>query len=270
MFAEFGNDYALQLYNHGGWVNACDFEDCYGGFIYLKFDRNWITNCHFARNSGTNPAIYIYYDKQWIINCNFQDLKSKAIDIASNVDNVWIMNCYFANWGTCTTEAAIRLGNNLTEIHINNNTFDGCGGTKGDYAINSCSNIITGLMITGNRFKNCVSTPVVMPVSANMVDCVIEDNSGDEDTKSTTSDCQTWGLTKLAGTTACQTITLPDGFRIGQVKKFVMTNATNTMTLSVSHHVISDPKTFTFDDIDDYLELVWNGTSWITTTSYGV
>ena len=60
------------------------------------------------------------------------------------------------------------------------------------------------------------------------------------------------------------TATLPDGFRVGQIKTIVMTDATTASTVSVTHHETSDPEVGTFDAMDETWALMWTGTEWVT------
>ena len=60
------------------------------------------------------------------------------------------------------------------------------------------------------------------------------------------------------------TATLPDGNRVGQIKTIVMSNATNSSTVSATHHETSDPEVATFDAVDETWVLSWTGTEWAT------
>jgi hypothetical protein len=70
--------------------------------------------------------------------------------------------------------------------------------------------------------------------------------------------------TQLDSTAGAIAGTLADGTVIGQKKYIVMTNATNSSTVSVAHHATSDPEVATFDAVDEFIELVWTGTEWET------
>ena len=72
------------------------------------------------------------------------------------------------------------------------------------------------------------------------------------------------GTTIIDSTSVKVDLTLADGSAAGQMKLFICSVATNTGTLSVAKHFTSDPETFLFDSVDDYLLLVWSGTQWIT------
>ena len=69
---------------------------------------------------------------------------------------------------------------------------------------------------------------------------------------------------ELDSTDGAITGTLADGSVIGQKKFIVMTDQTNSSTVSIEHHVTSDPEVATFNAVDEFLELVWTGTEWET------
>jgi hypothetical protein len=73
-----------------------------------------------------------------------------------------------------------------------------------------------------------------------------------------------WGVTILNSAAAACDATLADGEVIGQRKTFIMSDASNSTTVTVANHVTSDPEVFTFAQVGDALELIWNGTDWST------
>lgn len=58
--------------------------------------------------------------------------------------------------------------------------------------------------------------------------------------------------------------TLPDGDYVGQTKTIVMTDATNSSTVTVTNHETSADEVFTFDAVDEHLAVQWIGTEWVT------
>lgn len=60
------------------------------------------------------------------------------------------------------------------------------------------------------------------------------------------------------------TITVRDGIYIGQIKNIVMSDATASSTVSITHHQTSDPEVATFDAVDETGVFMWTGTEWIT------
>ena len=75
--------------------------------------------------------------------------------------------------------------------------------------------------------------------------------------------------TEIDSSGGAVTGTLGSGPHIGFVKTIVMTDASNISTVSVTAHETSDPKVFTFVQVDDTLVLLWSGTEWITVATSG-
>jgi len=57
---------------------------------------------------------------------------------------------------------------------------------------------------------------------------------------------------------------LGPGYYVGQIKTIVMTDATNSSTVTVNNHVTSDPEVATFDAVGETWTLIWLGTEWGT------
>lgn len=60
------------------------------------------------------------------------------------------------------------------------------------------------------------------------------------------------------------TATQGSGLGIGDIRTIVMTDASNSSTVSVTNHETSDPEVITFAAVDDTAVLMWTGTEWIT------
>jgi len=73
-----------------------------------------------------------------------------------------------------------------------------------------------------------------------------------------------YGGSKLDSSSNKVDSTLGSGVRVGDIKTIVMTEASNSSTVSVTNHVTSDPEVFTFDAVDEALVLCWTGTEWVT------
>ena len=100
----------------------------------------------------------------------------------------------------------------------------------------------------------------------------------DEFEETITADAQTltpYGATKLNSTSNKVDSTLPDGTRVGQIKTIVMTQASNSSTVTVTNHdnvvgiplatgISGDGEVGTFDAIDEAWILLWTGTEWTT------
>lgn len=70
----------------------------------------------------------------------------------------------------------------------------------------------------------------------------------------------------IADPAASFTLTLPDGYTMGQEVFVVMSSnsESKTCTLSIAHHETEDSEELTFDAADEYAFLRWTGTEWIT------
>ena len=67
------------------------------------------------------------------------------------------------------------------------------------------------------------------------------------------------------GPAATTTITVPDGDFVGQTVLISSQDPNSqTINISVTHHVTSDPETFTASTADQWLLLIWTGTEWAT------
>lgn len=81
-----------------------------------------------------------------------------------------------------------------------------------------------------------VAAPVVVPGSINTIDST--DNAVDA--------------------------TLADDTEIGRQTKFVMSEASNSSTVTIAHHDEGDAKVYTFDTVDDAVVIEWTGTEYVT------
>lgn len=68
----------------------------------------------------------------------------------------------------------------------------------------------------------------------------------------------------LDSTAAAVDATLADDTVIGRQTRIVMTEASNSSTVTIAHHETSDPEVATFDAVDEYLVLEWAGTEYVT------
>jgi len=73
--------------------------------------------------------------------------------------------------------------------------------------------------------------------------------------------------TEIDSSAAAVTGTLGDGDYVGQLKTIVMTDASNSSTVSITNHETSDPEVATFDAVDEYWLGVWTGTEWATVSN---
>lgn len=87
------------------------------------------------------------------------------------------------------------------------------------------------------------------------------------DDEAITADAQTlapYGSSALDSTSNKVDSTLGSGPYIGVIKTIIMTEASNSSTVTVTNHVVSDPEIGTFNAVDQTWVLQWTGTEWIT------
>ena len=73
-----------------------------------------------------------------------------------------------------------------------------------------------------------------------------------------------FGSSSLDSTANAVDGTLAAGTYIGQVKVIVMTEASNSSTVTIANHVTSDPEVATFNAVDETGVFMWTGTEWAT------
>jgi hypothetical protein len=71
-------------------------------------------------------------------------------------------------------------------------------------------------------------------------------------------------VTYIDGTAGAIAATLADDTVPGRLTTISMQDATNAATVSIAHHVTSDPEVATFDAVDETLVLMWTGTEYAT------
>jgi len=73
---------------------------------------------------------------------------------------------------------------------------------------------------------------------------------------------------EVDGSVGTFTLTVSDGYKIGQTLLISCQTAGNNVTVTVTHHLNGDAGTATMDTVDQYLYMIWTGTEWAT-LSYG-
>jgi hypothetical protein len=71
-------------------------------------------------------------------------------------------------------------------------------------------------------------------------------------------------VNKIDSGTQAVDATLADDTVIGRQTKIVMTEASNSSTLTIASHETNDAEVATFDAVDEYLVLEWSGTEYVT------
>lgn len=73
-----------------------------------------------------------------------------------------------------------------------------------------------------------------------------------------------YGASQLDSTSNKVDSTLADGSIIGDIKTIVMTEASNSSTVTIAHHQTEDAEVATFDAVDEVGVFLWSGTEWVT------
>jgi len=92
-------------------------------------------------------------------------------------------------------------------------------------------------------------------------------DNGDSQAETATAAAPTlkpYGSTSIDSSSNAVDGTLGSGQYIGQVKTIVMTEASNSSTISITNHETSDPEVATFDAVDEAGVFLWTGTEWVT------
>jgi len=77
---------------------------------------------------------------------------------------------------------------------------------------------------------------------------------------------------EVDGSSAAFTLTVSDGYKIGQTLLISCQTAGNDVTVTVTNHLnggASEGGSATMDTVDQYLYLMWTGTEWFTVSYDG-
>ena len=255
-------DFVIKLNCHGSWIYNCDIEDCVkaNGALYVSSHRNWVVNCYFR---GNKEDLYSASTEQRIINCRFYDTQQNQIYLSSS--EAVIANGSFETWNQQSSNfAAIEFqGEGARRIIIANNYFL-FPNTNGAPAIWDNDLVISDVVIANNLFYGRESGQRAITVPNAVAPISIKGNIGDDETVTGTVTLQRFGSSYLDSSGGAVTATLPDGLMPGDIKVIRMSDATNSSTVTVTHHKTSDPEVGTFDATTDYWILAWSGDEWVT------
>lgn len=211
-----------------------------GGYhIYLVDSHAGMTirDCHLENATGL-IQIYLKDCTNVIIeNCSMWSDSPRLMTNAVYMENC--TNCEVRNSDVKVTNASTAVGFRAFKADAD------CEGCR------FVNNYMPGT-ITGDREKYDVS-------SGNEITESIE-----EKLLTGTMVLNHWGVSYIESSGGAITGTLPDGTKIGQRKTIVMTDATASSTISVTHHETSDPEVGTFDAVGEVWILEWTGTAWVT------
>jgi len=253
----------VYLSGHLAFINGLNIFDNASYGLRISGTKYMITNfCFTAPDTprGKNPIYGSSLQDSTITNFNIQQWGSSgaydysAIYLNSNCERVQISNGYI--YGNATSHYGVEIDGNdnlISNINVkdtyknalilngNNNVVSNCyfddGAAIGGYDV-----LDTGL---GNRIINC-------------------GGAGYEETVMADSPTlHHWGITKLNSSSGAIIATLPDGQYLGERKTIVMTDATNSSTVTVIHCNRQANHIYNFDCINEMVELVWTGSEWV-------
>ena len=117
--------------------------------------------------------------------------------------------------------------------------------------------------VSGNHINSC--NAAIVDGNSSDTATRIYDNTGSEEIATAGNPTlQIFDASKLDSSEGVIAATLPDGKYMGQIKTIVMTDATNSSTVTITHHETEDNEVATFDAVDETLVLMWTGTQWVT------
>jgi hypothetical protein len=144
----------------------------------------------------------------------------------------------------------------MSNMVISNNTIVGCNYGIGLYGTDG-----SGYIISGNSFSGSVTSDFYVEGSNHKIINNVPDT---EVLTGTITITPYMGSASIDSSGGAVSATLGDGYFIGQIKTIVMTDASHSSTVSITHHETSDPEVATFDAVDETGVFMWSGTEWIT------
>jgi len=274
------------FYITGGWgvmIDNCITEHHGGAGGVLSGSECFINELHSAAND--NNGLQLMGSQLQVSNCRIDNNGQAGLKL-QNLANSEITNCFIANWGKISASMHGISMINVDKITMSNLVIKGDGTTKTRRGINcdsgSSDNVISGCIIedvytnsihvdgNNNVITGChveKGTDGSRAIQQDGTGNVVEHNYGSDEIATGAYTLQPFGVTTIDSSGGAVTGTLGDGSYIGQIKTIVMTDATNSSTVSVTNHETSDPEVGTFDAVDETWVLLWSGTEWITLQS---
>lgn len=166
----------------------------------------------------------------------------------------------------CATGIGLEVTAKGTGLTINGNTF--CNASSAAIRWGGTA-AVDDISITGNLFSDCTKGFEFYMTGAGAIgnNSIIANNIGNNHYKTETVAAPTlvhWAPTKLDSSSNAINATLGDGTYVGQIATIVMSDSSNSSTVSITHHETSDPEVATFDEVDETGMFMWTGTEWTT------
>ena len=129
--------------------------------------------------------------------------------------------------------------------------------------------------ITGNVFSSITGDEILTAGAGTFGNNILVEHNvaGQLKVETISTDAENlrvYNRTELDTTSGALAGTLGDGTYDGQIKIIEMTVDGGDYTLTVTNHITSPSEVFTFNDVGDYLILMWSGDDWVTIANNGV
>lgn len=224
--------------------------DCSGAVLNACLDvsRGCVVHCKDADLSGSGGNTEGLYSRRSFVSAQGVDVSNSSTGISASVTSV--VSAYGAVFDGCTTDVRATDGSSV----------DVTSATKSSSALDPSNSIVAigGGTVSLRQFN-------VMQGSSTITNSDVDNEK--ETLTGTATASHTAPLSYIDSSGGAVTATLGGDFTTvqpGFIKTFVMSNASNSSTLSVTDHETSDPEVFTFSALDDTVVLCWTRREWIT------
>lgn len=175
-----------------------------------------------------------------------------AAGTGSAIERVYLGSNFIRDLGTPASswQLGIGIGAYVQEVYSTPNFIQNCFHGIRTFANSS---VVDQSLAVQNWLNN--TTDLVLNVDL---------TASSQETATGTFTLSSEGVTLIDSSGGAVTGTLGNGYYRGQEKTIIMTDATNSSTVSVTNHETSDPEVITFAAVDDTARLLWTGTEWIT------
>jgi len=206
------------------------------------------------------------------VHCKGANLTSSG----TNTEGLYVRRSTVSAEGVNLTNNALGIrAANKSDVGANGSTFDGCtndvkaeqgseidvsGSLKSAAALDPSDSIVP---------NGAGGTMLLRMFNTEQFGCEVRDSDFNDEEETATGTFTVSGFIPatlidssggaVTGTLGTNTI-IPTGF----IKTIVMTNASNSSTVSVTNHETSDPEVITFAAVDDTAILLFTGSEWIT------
>jgi len=280
------------------YIEECNNAAILGTDYVVPFIRNnWIfgnvdgivlnpTNSSYAQccikimendiDGNSSYGIYIVGGNAYQISNNWLvgNAGSTQLNLAGSNGTFQIVGNYF-DGGSASDGVHTGGGTPPVNVSFIGNQFSNC--INGMYLAGDVYNISSNVYYLNTTAINLTSNPTNGMINSNLFDgnttdinkgsvstWIIRDNKTDNLTATASGGIPTFGETFIDSNLGALTLTLGSGSHVGDTVIIVMTDSSNSSTLSITNHETSDPEVATFDAVDETGVFMWTGTEWAT------